>query len=83
MTEEEGNEQLEEVREMWEMAAILDFLSVFKPVLGLNMDFNAGALERALVRSPGPGLLAGLHMVTHTAIFGDVLYGAWDTTKPA
>ncbi|CAD7698498.1 unnamed protein product [Ostreobium quekettii] len=59
---EDAELQVQAIRTMWEMAAILEFLDVFKPQLGIGVSYSADALEEALVKSPGPGLLADLHM---------------------
>lgn len=62
--DDEGEAQLQGVRNMWEMAAVFEFLDVFNAQLALNLSFTGDALEEAFVRSPGPGLLADLHMVS-------------------
>jgi hypothetical protein len=52
-----------ELRGMWETAAILDFLHLFRAQLKLTRSFSAEELERVMVTSPGDsGLLADLHI---------------------
>ena len=63
-SEEELQAQLLDIRSMWEMAAILDFIHLFRPQLRLSRAFTADELERVLVTSSGEdGLLADLHVV--------------------
>ncbi|KAL6766425.1 hypothetical protein ACKKBG_A35950 [Auxenochlorella protothecoides x Auxenochlorella symbiontica] len=53
---------LRTVQGMWEMAAVLDFLTLFKPQLRLSRELGADELEHVLVTSAGDGgLLADLH----------------------
>ena len=62
---EQISSDLEHLNDMWETAAILDFLWTFRHQLQLQLDslnLNAGSLMDALVTSPGPGLLASLHL---------------------
>ena len=48
----------------WEMAAVLDFLNLFRRELGLSSSFSWDELENALILSPGDqGLLCWLHIV--------------------
>ncbi|GMH35160.1 hypothetical protein BSKO_03028 [Bryopsis sp. KO-2023] len=54
--------ELQNIQGMWEMAEILEFLHVFKSILQMPTIFSADALEEAIVQSPGPGLLASIHM---------------------
>ena len=54
------------------MIGVLDFLTTFHEVEGLNTlrNFSAEDFERALIRSPGgPGLLADVHAVGHLSMF--------------
>lgn len=64
-----SNEQIEEeiaaIHGLWEMAAVLDFFSLFRKQLALTRQFSASELERVLVTSPGDGgLLADIHIVS-------------------
>lgn len=64
VSEEKLQSELRVVRNMWEMAAILDFFSKFKSELNISGDFGAAELEHVLVSSNGDGgLLATLHIV--------------------
>eukprot|EP01018_Ginkgo_biloba_P023982 Gb_13313 [translate_table: standard] len=37
------------LRSMWELASVLNFLHVFRPILNMNMEFSAEELETALI----------------------------------
>ena len=58
--------QLAMLRSDYHMAAVLDFFGTFRYAAGLaGLEFEAEALENALVTSPGgPGLLANVHLVS-------------------
>ena len=63
-----GKEQEEEERQQlhksWEMAAVLDFLDLFREDLKLDRAFTAHELESVLILSPGgEGLLGSVHTV--------------------
>ncbi|KAI7835383.1 hypothetical protein COHA_010717 [Chlorella ohadii] len=62
-TEEEMAAELEEIRGMWEMASILDFVELFKRQLNLSRKFSATELEHVMAYSDGrDGLLADIHI---------------------
>jgi hypothetical protein len=62
-TEEEMAAELEEIRDMWEMASILDFVELFKRQLNLSRKFSATELEHVMAYSDGrDGLLADIHI---------------------
>ena len=62
---EETEAEVRAVQGMWEMAAVLDFLHLFRRQLKLQRQFAAGELERVLVTSPGDGgVLADVHIVS-------------------
>ena len=61
-SEEDVEKEIQELRAMWEMAAIIDFLHLFREQLKLRA-FTAAELERVLVTSAGDeGLLADIHI---------------------
>ena len=66
MPEVEEQEQKEMLKTSWELVAILDFLSVFQPYLGLEqLNFSTEELESCLVLNNGTsGLLPELHIVS-------------------
>ncbi|XP_030464752.1 DDT domain-containing protein DDR4 [Syzygium oleosum] len=45
-----GPEVLRELREQWELASVLNFLSVFEPVIGKDLKLSAEEIEGGLVR---------------------------------
>ena len=58
----------------WEMAAVLDFLNLFRRELGLRSGFAWDELENALILSPGDqGLLCWLHIVRPRTSYLDCL----------
>lgn len=62
MSAAQAASDLAAVRGMWELAAVLRFLGLFRPHLRLSQLLGAGELEDALVWDPGhEGLLAALH----------------------
>lgn len=63
-SEEEFEAELASIRAMWQLAVVFEFLDVFKHHLKLTCDLTPAALEQALVRSTGPGMLAALHIVS-------------------
>lgn len=64
LTPDKIENDLKLVRNMWQMAAILDFLSNFREELKLSVEVGAAELEHVLVCSNGDGgLLASLHVV--------------------
>ena len=58
--------QLSVVREMWEMAFIIEFLNTFDKIIQLSQCYPAATLEHAIVTSPGTGMLAQLHLASAT-----------------
>jgi hypothetical protein len=63
VSDEQVEADLDEIRGMWEMASIHDFLRLFKPQLKISRDVGPDELEHVLVTSPGDGgLLADIHM---------------------
>uniref|UniRef100_A0A061QXF9 Ddt domain-containing protein n=1 Tax=Tetraselmis sp. GSL018 TaxID=582737 RepID=A0A061QXF9_9CHLO len=61
-SEEEIAAEMAELKSMWEMAAVLDFLHIFRREVNAKAAFTAEELERDLVVSDGrQGLLADLH----------------------
>lgn len=64
VTDQRINDELPLVRSMWEMAAVFDFLYLFRQQLKLRRQFAPDELERVLITSPGDsGLLPEIHMV--------------------
>lgn len=61
VSEDEAQEQMLACRNMPEMATIVEFLFRFRHTLKLQTVFTFQSLVDALVRSPGPGMLASLH----------------------
>lgn len=62
LTQEEVEDDLQLVKNMWEMAATHDFLRLFRLQLKLSRDVGPDELERVIVTSAGDGgLLASLH----------------------
>ncbi|KAJ9505492.1 hypothetical protein QJQ45_012053 [Haematococcus lacustris] len=61
ITEAEAQSDTQAIMNMEEMACIMEFLWVFRRLLGVELGFSLHSLVDALVRSPGPGLLARLH----------------------
>lgn len=60
---EEVAAEKKEIQSMWELAAIYDFLQLFKPQLRIRGSFGPDELEHCLVTSLGDsGLLADLHV---------------------
>lgn len=58
------DEERQQLRSNWELAAVFSFLEAFGPHLRLPSTFTANELERALIISTGQaGLLAELHQV--------------------
>ncbi|KAH9299768.1 hypothetical protein KI387_031450, partial [Taxus chinensis] len=53
-------EQRGQLRNMWQLASVLDFIHVFRPVLEINVKFSAEDLEAALI-TPN-GMLADIHI---------------------
>lgn len=63
VSDEQVEADLDEIRNMWEMASIHDFLRLFKPQLKISRDVGPDELEHVLITSPGDGgLLADIHM---------------------
>ncbi len=61
---EQEEEERQELHRSWEMAAILDFLDLFRLDLKLDRSFTAHELESVLILSPGgEGLLGSVHTV--------------------
>lgn len=61
---EEHAQQLQQVRRMWQLAAVLEFLHVFSMHLQLRDSFTPEELEVAIVAETGQtGMLAVLHQV--------------------
>ncbi|CAL8463229.1 g2763 [Coccomyxa elongata] len=59
---EQEDEERQELHRSWEMAAILDFLDLFRLDLKLDRSFTAHELESVLILSPGgEGLLGSVH----------------------
>jgi hypothetical protein len=55
LSPEEAAAQLAQIRGMWELGAVVEFLSTFRPWLGLTALYPLADLEQALVESPGTG----------------------------
>ncbi|WIA09907.1 hypothetical protein OEZ85_010121 [Tetradesmus obliquus] len=62
VSEEQAAADLAAIRGMWELAAVYEFMSQFKFWLNFSQLYPLQDLEEALVRAPGPGLLAQLHV---------------------
>ena len=63
LSQEEIDSDLKEIKNMWEMAAIIDFLVRFREELKLSADIGPAELEHVLVCSNGDGgLLATIHI---------------------
>eukprot|EP00890_Picochlorum_soloecismus_P000415 jgi/Picsp_1/1374/NSC_04853-R1_protein len=63
LSQEEIDSDLKEIKKMWEMAAIVDFLVKFREELKLSVEIGPSELEHVLVCSNGDGgLLASLHI---------------------
>lgn len=61
---EQEEEERQQLHRSWEMAAILDFLDLFRNDLKLDRSFTAHELESVLILSPGgEGLLGSVHTV--------------------
>ena len=61
---EQEAEERATLERCWEMAAVMDFLEVFRGDLNLGRAFTWAELESSLIFSPGrDGLLADLHIV--------------------
>ncbi|BDA44548.1 probable DDT domain-containing protein DDR4 [Coccomyxa sp. Obi] len=59
---EQEEEERQQLHRSWEMAAILDFLDLFRSDLKLDRSFTAHELESVLILSPGgEGLLGSVH----------------------
>ncbi|GFP79962.1 hypothetical protein PHJA_000139600 [Phtheirospermum japonicum] len=54
------------IRSMWQLASLLDFLNVFRPLLNVNVEFSAEELETALL-TPN-NTLADIHIPLLKAI---------------
>jgi hypothetical protein len=78
ITEQQAAEDLARIQSMWEMAVALQVLKIIKLMRAngyyttrcsklVDNPFSMAALEDALVRSPGPGLLAEVHIVSAPA----------------
>lgn len=62
---EEVEKQSAAVLNMWEFAAVIDFLDLFRPQLRLRNPLTPDELVAAIVSSPGAeGSLAELHIVS-------------------
>ncbi|GLJ17724.1 hypothetical protein SUGI_0309320 [Cryptomeria japonica] len=65
------------LRSMWELAAVLNFLHVFRPVLNISLEFSAEELETALITPNNIlsqlhiHLLKGIPPVSRTALVND------------
>lgn len=60
----EHAQQMQQVRCMWQLAAVLEFLHVFSAHLQLRDNFTPEELEYAIVAETGQtGILANLHQV--------------------
>lgn len=75
ITEEQAARDLKTVQDMWEMATALQLLKIIKLMRSSGIhtmggkkyaesSYSMAMLEDAIVRSPGPGLLAEVHMVS-------------------
>ena len=66
MPAELEREQKENLKTSWEIAAVLDFLAVFRPYLNLeHLNFSAEELESCIVLNNGTsGLLPEIHIVS-------------------
>lgn len=63
LSQEEIDSDLKEIKSMWEMAAIVDFLVKFREELRLSVEVGPSELEHVLVCSNGDGgLLASVHI---------------------
>ena len=61
---EQEAEERGTLEQCWEMAAVMDFLELFRRDLDLGRGFTWAELETVLILSPGrDGLLADLHTV--------------------
>lgn len=64
MGQEQEEEERQQLHRSWEMAAVLDFLDLFREDLKLDRAFTAHELESVLILSPGgEGLLGAVHIV--------------------
>jgi hypothetical protein len=64
VSKEQEEEERQQLHRSWEMAAVLDFLELFRDDLNLNRSFTARELESVLILSPGgEGLLGAVHIV--------------------
>ncbi|GAQ85252.1 hypothetical protein KFL_002260080 [Klebsormidium nitens] len=54
--------EIYELRCMWELASILNFLNVYKDILNIPIAFDATELESALLEPLAPSLLKDLHI---------------------
>lgn len=64
MGQEQEEEERQQLHRSWEMAAVLDFLDLFREDLKLDRAFIAHELESVLILSPGgEGLLGAVHIV--------------------
>ncbi|WIA29977.1 hypothetical protein OEZ86_000075 [Tetradesmus obliquus] len=62
VSEDQAAADLAAIRGMWELAAVYEFMGQFKFWLNFSQLYPLQDLEEALVRAPGPGLLAQLHV---------------------
>lgn len=61
---EQEEEERRQLQRSWEMAAVLDFLDLFREELKFDRAFTACELESVLILSPGgEGLLGAVHTV--------------------
>ncbi len=66
---EQEDTERRQLHKSWEMAAILDFLDLFREDLKLDRAFTAHELESVLILSPGgEGLLGAVHTVRLLAL---------------
>ncbi|KAH9330665.1 hypothetical protein KI387_002773, partial [Taxus chinensis] len=76
-TPPESQKERWRLRSMWELAAVLNFLHVFRPVLNISLEFSAEELETALVTPNNIlsqlhiQLLKGIPPVSRTALGND------------
>jgi hypothetical protein len=52
---EQAEADLAAIRNMWELAAVYEFMSTFKHWLNFTQLYPLHDLEEAIVKSPGPG----------------------------
>lgn len=58
---EQAEADLAAIRNMWELAAVYEFLSTFKYWLNFTQLYPLHDLEEAIVKSPGPGVCHAAH----------------------